>query len=218
MVTVFLCQSAMLKAYDNCSAHFTYPPLPNADGFYFTSNSTAEGGIATYQWFVSETLVSIAPSFTYLPDPAIATFELCLTITANNGCSDTYCSTVALPNPNGGECNANFGKQLMPDTPLTAQFNPTAQPEGTTYDWDFGDGTTSDEINPIHTFGSPNQTYQVCLSITQPNGCTNTQCHNINFEGNPNGGECNANFGKQLMSDTPLTAQFNPTAQPEGTT
>ncbi len=166
MITVFLCQSAMLKAYDNCSAHFTYPPLPNADGFYFTSNSTAEGGIATYQWFVSETLVSIAPSFTYLPDPAIATFELCLTITANNGCSDTYCSTVALPNPNGGECNANFGKQLMPDTPLTAQFNPTAQPEGTTYDWDFGDGTTSDQINPIHTFGSPNQTYQVCLSIT----------------------------------------------------
>jgi hypothetical protein len=116
MITVFLCQSAMLKADDNCSAHFTYPPLPNADGFYFTSNSTAEGGIATYQWFVSETLVSIAPSFTYLPDPAIATFELCLTITANNGCSDTYCSTVALPNPNG-ECNANFGKQIMPDTP-----------------------------------------------------------------------------------------------------
>ncbi|MBP7532890.1 MAG: DUF2012 domain-containing protein [Chitinophagales bacterium] len=218
MITVFLCQSAMLKAYDNCSAHFTYPPLPNADGFYFTSNSTAEGGIATYQWFVNQIPISIASSFTYLPDPAIPTFELCLTIIANNGCTNSYCDDIALPNPNGGECNANFGKQIMPDTPLTAQFNPTAQPEGTTYDWDFGDGTTSDQINPIHTFGSPNQTYQVCLSITQPNGCTNTQCHNLNFEGNPNGGECNANFGKQLMSDTPLTAQFNPTAQPEGTT
>jgi PKD repeat protein len=97
----------------------------------------------------------------------------------------------------------------MPDTPLTAQFNPTAQPEGTTYEWDFGDGTTSDQINPIHTFGSPNQTYQVCLTITQPNGCTNTQCHNINFEGNPNGGECNANFNHTPVAMQPLARQFN---------
>jgi hypothetical protein len=124
MITVFLCQSAMLKAYDNCSAHFTYPPLPNADGFYFTSNSTAEGGIATYQWFVSETLVSIAPSFTYLPDPAIATFELCLTITANNGCSDTYCSTVALPNPTTASVTPILCKWNRSKAPLMALFLP----------------------------------------------------------------------------------------------
>jgi hypothetical protein len=95
MITVFLCQSAMLKAYDNCSAHFTYPPLPNADGFYFTSNSTAEGGIATYQWFVKPNSLYLShPSFTYLPDPAIPTFELCLTIIANNGCTDTVIAMI----------------------------------------------------------------------------------------------------------------------------
>ena len=216
MITVFLCQSAMLKAYDNCSAHFTYPPLPNADGFYFTSNSTAEGGIATYQWFVSETLVSIAPSFTYLPDPAIATFELCLTITANNGCSDTYCSTVALPNPNG-ECNANFMMEPLEGTPYGVIFTAAPQPEGTTYAWFLGDEAVANTPTFNYTFAGAGN-YAICLTITQPNGCTNTQCHNINFEGNPNGGECNANFGKQIMPDTPLTAQFNPTAQPEGTT
>lgn len=43
-----------------------------------------------------------------------------------------------------------------------------------TYSWDFGDGITSTETNPIHTF-CDESTYQVCLTITNSCG-TNTNC------------------------------------------
>jgi PKD repeat protein len=200
-----------------CNANFMMEPLEGTPyGVIFTAAPQPEG--TTYAWFLDDEAVANTPTFDYTFAGA-GNYAICLTITQPNGCTNTQCHNINFEgDPNGGECNANFGKQIMPDTPLTAQFNPTAQPEGTTYDWDFGDGTTSDQINPIHTFGSPNQTYQVCLTITQPNGCTNTQCHNINFEGNPNGGECNANFMMEPLEGTPYGVIFTAAPQPEGTT
>ncbi|MFT5822944.1 MAG: gliding motility-associated-like protein [Crocinitomix sp.] len=43
----------------------------------------------------------------------------------------------------------------------------------TEWDWDFGDGTTSDEENPEHTYPSPG-TYTVTLIVTSGGGCTAT--------------------------------------------
>lgn len=40
------------------------------------------------------------------------------------------------------------------------------------YVWDFGDGTYSSEVNPIHTYSSINDTcYDVSLSVQDNNGC-----------------------------------------------
>jgi PKD repeat protein len=50
---------------------------------------------------------------------------------------------------------------------LTVDFNNMTQ-NATSYAWDFGDGTSSNEENPVHTYGQDG-TYEVTLTAT--NGC-----------------------------------------------
>ncbi len=51
--------------------------------------------------------------------------------------------------------------------------------------WSFGDGSSSFDQRPIHTYSSPGQ-YEICLTITGETGtdgecCTETACRTINF-------------------------------------
>lgn len=56
--------------------------------------------------------------------------------------------------------------------PFEAAFNNTSL-GGQTYLWDFGDGTTSTEAYPVHIYNTPG-TYQVRLTVTDPNTCNIT--------------------------------------------
>ncbi|WP_326799332.1 PQQ-dependent sugar dehydrogenase [Streptomyces sp. NBC_01808] len=59
--------------------------------------------------------------------------------------------------------------------PLAVQFSSagTTDPDSTelTYSWDFGDGATSDQADPAHTYAE-NGTYNVTLTATDPDGLT----------------------------------------------
>jgi PKD repeat protein len=59
------------------------------------------------------------------------------------------------------------------DVPLTVSFssNGSADPDGniTGYAWDFGDGTSSTDVNPSHTYTIPGK-YVVTLTVTDNNG------------------------------------------------
>lgn len=55
--------------------------------------------------------------------------------------------------------------------PLEVQFTNITNPTSTTCLWTFGDGSTSTQFNPSHTYTSPG-TYSVNLTITFSNGCT----------------------------------------------
>ncbi|MFJ2827823.1 carbohydrate-binding protein [Streptomyces sp. NPDC087263] len=61
--------------------------------------------------------------------------------------------------------------------PLTVQFSSqgSSDPEGQqlTYSWDFGDGSTSTEANPSHTYTTAG-TYQPTLTVKDPEGLTGT--------------------------------------------
>lgn len=53
-------------------------------------------------------------------------------------------------------------------SPYTISFHNTGR--GDSYLWDFGDGTTSTEANPTHTFTNPGN-YEVQLIALMPDGC-----------------------------------------------
>ena len=63
---------------------------------------------------------------------------------------------------------------LAPETgcaPYTVQFTNTGR--GTAYYWDFGDGTTSTDINPVHTYAHGG-VYTITLVAMLPGGCSNS--------------------------------------------
>ena len=66
---------------------------------------------------------------------------------------------------------ANFTNTTMINStkPLTVQFNDTSSGQVTSWLWSFGDGTTSTEKNPTHTYTKSGM-YTVTLTVTGPYG------------------------------------------------
>jgi PKD repeat protein len=66
-------------------------------------------------------------------------------------------------------------------TVYNVQFNSSyANGTAQTYNWNFGDNTTSNLPNPMHT-NSQLGYYNVCLSITGSNSCTSSICDTVNL-------------------------------------
>ena len=58
--------------------------------------------------------------------------------------------------------------------PLTVRFTDRSQGDPTGYLWTFGDGATSPEINPVHTYTSPGL-YRVSLTVTSDGGSSTSR-------------------------------------------
>jgi PKD repeat protein len=56
--------------------------------------------------------------------------------------------------------------------PLVIQFQNLSSGNITSFEWNFGDGTTSRDVNPVHSFQSPG-IYNVTLTVSGPGGSTN---------------------------------------------
>lgn len=67
--------------------------------------------------------------------------------------------------------NASFDPIPAGCAPYVVQFNNNSQ--GSTFLWDFGDGTTSTSFNPSHTYAQGG-TYQVMLVVSDPSSCNFT--------------------------------------------
>lgn len=82
----------------------------------------------------------------------------------------------------------------------------------TSFSWDFGDGTTSTQENPVHSYLTPG-IYNVCHTIFYNNGCANTICNKVKaqsmsdcmaFIGSTSLGGDSISFNV-LANDTPIS-------------
>jgi gliding motility-associated-like protein len=93
------------------------------------------------------------------------------------GCKSNYTFTVAIPTlgtPSftiSSFAYTSFGNYSIND-PI--QFTNTATGDYVSMIWNFGDGTTSTELNPVHTFVNPKD-YLVTQTVTYPFGCVYIQ-------------------------------------------
>jgi PKD repeat protein len=100
---------------------------------------------------------------------------------------------------------SNFiGTPLIGNVPLTVQFNDTSTSAPTAWSWNFGDGGTSSQQNPIHTYASPG-TCTVSLKVSNTGGNdTNTKAGYVTATA-----PVKAAFSWSPQSgDIPFTVQF----------
>ncbi|WP_337589794.1 PKD domain-containing protein [Methanoculleus bourgensis] len=84
---------------------------------------------------------------------------------------------------------ANFTANVTSGTvPFAVQFTDTSHRTPTTRAWDFGDGATSTEKNPVHTYTAPG-TYTVTLNATNAAGSDIKEMSGIEATGSGGGGD-----------------------------
>ena len=62
-------------------------------------------------------------------------------------------------------------------TDATISFTDNSDP-AVEWFWDFGDGTTSTEQNPVHTYAAQGS-FEVCLTVTNENSCASSACKTV---------------------------------------
>ena len=99
------------------------------------------------------------------------------------------------------ECSAEFNHEITAQDGATAQVQFTAvHQDQETYQWDFGDGQTAAEANPLHEFDlAQKQTYNISLSVVRGD-CTDQQTQPLTFE------ICSAAFSHEVVEPGSQTA------------
>lgn len=104
------------------------------------------------------------------PSATDATSTLVLTASTDQGCS----AAMAIEHTVHPQVTANFDLPMSTCTPMEVAFNNTSVQATASTTWNFGDGTTSDTLNPAHTFealGTEDVQYNVTLVAVNAAGC-----------------------------------------------
>jgi gliding motility-associated-like protein len=135
----------------------------------FTNLSTP--GVS-YAWnFGDNTYSNLAnPTHTYLQQ---GNYQVTLIVSTIDGCGDTTSNPVVI-NPLPVAAFTPYNDTCS----LDASFTNTSQ-NAVSYSWNFGDNTSSNLQNPLHSYPSSG-TYNVTLIVTDVNGCTDTIVHTVN--------------------------------------
>ncbi|MGB0423286.1 MAG: PKD domain-containing protein, partial [Flavobacteriales bacterium] len=187
-VGVLMCQDVLVDCYTPCDVSAYFGCSENGHTVVFNDLSSAGAGTVITNWFWDfgdgNTSNLQNPTHTYLAD---GVYLVCLTVTGMTAdgdiCEDTFCVEKEIICPKPCEIYPIFLTQDLDG--CTVQFlDFTYIGAYTTANgvlWDFGDGNTSTNPNPIHTFPGSG-TYTVCLTVygSSPEGdCEETFCWDV---------------------------------------
>ncbi|MEJ0102611.1 MAG: PKD domain-containing protein [Bacteroidota bacterium] len=143
------------------------------------TNTSAGPGTLTYQWDFGDGAVSTDqnPLHTYT---TTGLYSVKLIVNNDNGCTDTVTKNNLIP---VGQYNPSFTNPGGVCINIPASFINTSQPVPSSQVWDFGDGTTSNQPNPVKTYTTAG-TYTVKL-ITNYGTCSDSVSNTINVLDKP---------------------------------
>ncbi|MEM1120676.1 MAG: PKD domain-containing protein [Bacteroidota bacterium] len=139
-------------------------------------------GIPPYVYQMSETEISPFATFSNL---STGNYEI--TVIDAGGCSTMVPISLG---EDGGAPTANFDFNFAN---FDGSFTNTSQ-NGTTYTWEFGDGTTSNSDNANHTYATDG-TYSICLTATNDCG-SDTFCQNHTIQAQNTNKSIEFDFGE----------------------
>lgn len=142
------------------SAVPTEGPAPLA--VQFTDNTT--GNVSSWSWDFGDGGTSTEQNPSHIYETA-GEYTVSLMV-RNEFYSDTLTRedyiTVSVPST-----NANFSFEIIKETvPVTVHFTDSSSGILTSWLWDFGDGSTSTEQNPSHSYQNPKEFYNVTLTVS----------------------------------------------------
>ncbi|MEM7373086.1 MAG: PKD domain-containing protein [Bacteroidota bacterium] len=155
------------------SAAFSITPLEDCmpAPITFTDGSSGDFPITDWSWDFGDGTSdngSAIPPHIYTND---GVYAASLTVTDNRGCTGSISRNITIhPLP-----PVDFDAFQFGCAPITVSFTDETLgiSPNVSWLWDFGDGTTSTQEDPIHFF-STDGTYTVSLTVTDANGCVNT--------------------------------------------
>lgn len=146
-----------------------------------TSTTDGINAIANARWDMGNTDVqnSLTNPFVYIY-PTAGSYSIKLTVTDASGCSDsvTQNNIVTVLQP-----HAQFRVDTVacPGTPLLFTNQSTGGSGAETYTWNFGDGNTSGQVSPTHSYGAAGL-YTVKLIMSEPIGCMDSVTLNVRID------------------------------------
>lgn len=119
------------------------------------------------------------PSIAY---ELLGTFSVTLIVSNDNGCPEDRVTEMITIHPNP-VADFAIDRPFICGTPLEATFS-NASVENLQNDWDFGDGTSSTALNPVHIYEQSGN-YEIMLTVTTDFGCTDFTTQTIDVYGQP---------------------------------
>ncbi len=149
------------------TASFTVQEVAGKAGT-FTFKNTSKGA-TKYSWDFGDgtTSADANPTHTYEHS---GSYEVTLTASDDKGNSKTYSQSVTVTLPSDGGITASFTFEAVAGSDGTYQFTNTSE-GAVKFAWDFGDGQTSTDENPKHTYAKSGS-YKVTLTVTDADGNT----------------------------------------------
>lgn len=166
-VTSGSCSSTFTDVVNPCmvTAGYSYSIAANGQVSY-TNTSTGLAGNSLLTWYFSDGQTATGPNAIHTYTANGAYVDSLLVTTPSIQCyyvSATH--TIVINNIVPCSVTAAFSYSVNPSNPATIVFNNLSTATGTNlnYAWNFGDGATSTQINPSHTYSVPG-TYSVSLN------------------------------------------------------
>lgn len=154
--------------------------------FNFISNSSTPAGTITHHWKfgTNDTSNQINPDYTYAFSD---TFMVKLTVTTNLGCQDSMKKqTVVFPQP-VAKFVVNKADQCLAGNQFDFRDTSTIQYGTLTYNWDFGDATSSALKYPSKVYAAFG-VYDVLYTVTSDLGCDSTVTASVEVYAQPTAG------------------------------
>ncbi|MFN6374602.1 MAG: PKD domain-containing protein, partial [Chitinophagia bacterium] len=201
-----------LTVYPKPKASFTInkeEQCKSNNNFKFTNTSSITSGTIKYIWDFGDgsTSNNANPSYIYKDS---GRYTVRLTVISDKDCIDTISKVIIVQS----SADASFGINLIDQCAKTNKIeflnNTVTNGQSTTYKWNFGDGTTSDESSPTKTYSSVG-TYNVILSATTSNGCIDTAIRSVTIFNYTRSSFFASNSQQCLLNNS---FQFNNTSTP----
>jgi gliding motility-associated-like protein len=176
------CSDSVTKIVNINPAPLASFTLANAcfnDSVHFVNTSTiGQGTLTSWNWGFGDGNTSTQQNPAHLYD-SVKVYTVTLAVTSDSGCTSTATNTVAIKaGPLAGFATSSVcGSTKVSFTDTSFVAGPDSI---TTWNWTFGNGSTSTQQNPANTYTTTG-TYTVLLQVQTSSGCMDTASAVINL-------------------------------------